>query len=153
MAFPQTVRDLMLEPLSDLNVGPHYTRSSAIHPIRYVGDLGLWAKFKSDVSQTLNTTQWSQLPILPLLSNNQLMSEHNHCGDEHSVQARIYSRVGNSLSLVAQYQGLDVSFGDFKCVPTAYTKIPDFIFWRPSSSVTLVAGEVKAPWIRQHDLA
>ncbi|KUM64864.1 hypothetical protein ACN42_g2207 [Penicillium freii] len=53
-------------------------RSSAIHSIRYVGDLGLWANFKSDVSQTFNTTQWSQLPILPLLSNNPLTNEHSH---------------------------------------------------------------------------
>jgi hypothetical protein len=86
------------------------------------------------------------------------MIEHGWNGDEHDVEGRFKERIGLALSLFARVQNLDFRIGGFKSIPTNYTKVPDFIIFRPPSPMPpngplLVAGEIKTPWVNEHELS
>ncbi|RWQ92881.1 hypothetical protein C8Q69DRAFT_500729 [Paecilomyces variotii] len=51
-------RDLLLQPLPDLNTSFRRTTSHALHPVHFVGVLQPWANFKSDI---MNTVKLSNL--------------------------------------------------------------------------------------------
>ncbi|EPS25453.1 hypothetical protein PDE_00386 [Penicillium oxalicum 114-2] len=152
MAFVQPLRNFFFEPLPPLNVGPYHTQISAIHPISFVGKLGLWDHFEAIVRDTFDSTKWDDTAQLPILGVSPLAHEYYHVGEERGVQSRFTERISQALTHVAVAQQLDFRFGDAKCVLPTYAKSPDFMIWNPSSNTHLVVGELKTPWIREHQL-
>jgi hypothetical protein len=72
-------------------------------------------------------------------------------GDEHGVQARFSQSFGTVLSHIFGAQGIDLVFGDFKCLGNPYTGTPDVILMDNTSALKVV-GELKVPWISKHIL-
>jgi hypothetical protein len=52
-------RDLLFQPLPDLNISPRRTTSHALHRVHFVRVLQPWANFELDVMNTFNAQTWS----------------------------------------------------------------------------------------------
>lgn len=52
---------------------------------------------------------------------------------------------------VFQPQGLDISMGDFRCVPVSYDKLPDVVIFNCRETLVGV-GELKTPWVGGYHL-
>lgn len=100
------------ESPSQMPVPPH-TQSSALHAIKYVGQLGPWIGFEADTLQTFNSQLFHPSPISYISTGplgNPLMEKHIHVGDEYGVQGRFNDRIGQALSLIARHQHSNFSF-------------------------------------------
>ncbi|PYH67501.1 uncharacterized protein BO88DRAFT_426743 [Aspergillus vadensis CBS 113365] len=150
-------RDLVLQPLPDLQVGPGSTKSGAIHDVFFVGQLAPWPNFINDVENCFRLFPWATsvvdvhepLPALP----HSLSYEQTYVGDEHSVQGRFTQLIGQAMGGIFLSQGLDIRLGDFKSctVEKEYQKVPDTMM-RNAAGAPLVVGEEKTPWARPHDI-
>jgi len=154
MPKARTAKGYVLEPLPDLRRGPASTTSSALHPIRFVGWLAPWPSFKSDVAKTFRNHNWgsNQIDYLREQGPNLSLDEHVQVGDEPQVQGRFSDRVEQPLSMVAKCEGMGFYFGDSKSFSEGYTKIPDFLIIKSPGTSTAVVGELKVPWVEDHEL-
>ncbi|KAJ5608126.1 hypothetical protein N7537_004745 [Penicillium hordei] len=157
MSIPVTSTDLLQQALPGIIIGPNFTRSNAIHDIRYVGPLRRWATFNNEATATFQNTNWSPVPLSSSLVNSPtlgpLANEHIRCGDETGLQGRFDERVGQVLGAIFDVNNIDLVFGDFKCTTNAlnYRKTPDVMIMRPNGS-SHVVGEMKTFWVYDHQL-
>lgn len=149
----------MLEPLPDLDIPPRHSTSHALHPIKFIGAVQPWANFEAEVANTYNGQAWNPRTIASKLTGNFLAGsvneEHVFVSDERGVQGRLEGRAGTALGAVFGAQNQDLKLGAFKgALPPypGYKKVPDCVLMT-SAHIAKVAGEVKVPWIREHDLS
>ncbi|KAJ5890651.1 uncharacterized protein N7473_006879, partial [Penicillium subrubescens] len=117
---------LLLEPLPNLDTPARRTVSHALHRIKFVGALGQWTNFETEVANTYNSQTWNLREIASRLTANFL------AGSVHEEQVFVPLR------------GLCRRIQDTK-------KPPDFVLMT-SAHEAKVVGEVKVPWIREHNL-
>ncbi|CAG8011193.1 unnamed protein product [Penicillium salamii] len=139
-----------------LQVGNNHTRSSALHPISYIGPLYRWDSFEQNVNAEFQEHNWQQhnstITILPLgpPGPHNIANEQLAIGDENGLQGRFNQNVGHVMSAVFGSQGLDLEFGDFKASNSSYSRTPDVAIMNGGRDVQAV-GELKAQWIDVHD--
>ncbi|KAI2856178.1 hypothetical protein CBS147343_3011 [Aspergillus niger] len=150
-------RDLVLQPLPDLQVGPGSTRSGAIHDIHYKGQLAPWPNFINEVENAFRLFPWATSVVdvqEPLPAHPHSLSyEQVYIGDEHAVQGRFSQLIGQAMGGIFASQGMDIRFGDFKSctVEKQYKKVPD-VMMRDAAGAPLAVGEEKTPWAKPHDI-
>lgn len=149
---------LLLEPLPNLDIPARRTVSHALHRIKFVGALGQWTNFKTEVANTYNSQTWNPREIASRLTANFLAGsvheEQVFVSDERGVQGRLEGRAGIALGAVFGAQNHDLKLGASKgALPPypEYKKAPGFVLMT-STHEAKVVGEVKVPWIREHNL-
>lgn len=106
---------LLLEPLPNLDIPARRTVSHALHRIKFVGDLGQWTNFKTEVANTYNSQTWNPREIASRLTANFLAGsvheEQVFVSDERGVQGRLEGRAGIALGAAfrAQNHGMILS--------------------------------------------
>jgi len=153
----QRAKDLVEQAIPDLLVGPGATQSSAIHKIDFIGPLDVWDDFEKDVMAAYDQHDWhkhrttlAHRPSGPLGPNN-TATEHVHTGDEHGVQGRFQQNIGQIMTAIFKSQGMQLSFGDFKCASEDYENTPDAAGVDNAGALIFV-GELKVPWVKAHFL-
>lgn len=109
---------LLLEPLPNLDIPARRTVSHALHRIKFVGALGQWTNFKTEVANTYNSQTWNPREIASRLTANFLAgSVHEKqvfVSDERGVQGRLEGRAGIALGAVFGAQNHDLKLGASK---------------------------------------
>ncbi|KAN0067753.1 hypothetical protein V8E54_014000 [Elaphomyces granulatus] len=140
-----TAGDLIKQPLPDLSIGPRHTVSSALQDDFFVAGLREWTDFARDVRTTCQNQTWNR-------RRNGLChtTVGVRLGDETGVQGQFQQNVGNTMSSIFQVFG----FVDYKASsnPRISGRVPDVVIMTESTGNLRVVGEVKTPWIRQHNL-
>ncbi|KAJ9293069.1 hypothetical protein DTO271G3_8204 [Paecilomyces variotii] len=151
-------RDLLLQPLPNLNTSFRRTTSHALHPVHFVGVLQPWANFKSDVMNTFNAQTWSLQHVDSRITGpaaaGSVDEEQVFVSNERGVQGRLEGRAGLVLGAAFRAQQLDLVLGDSRgALPPyrGYLRQPDFVI-KTSSDIAKVVGECKTHWIDQHNL-
>lgn len=151
----QRPADVVKQPLPELAEGPGQTRNSAIHPIRFIGRLTPWANFNQQVMETFGQHSWSSATLshrpMGTARFYTIGQDFVRCGDENGVQGRFEQNVGQVMTAVFASQGIDITFGDFKCSAASYRKIPDVAGTTWLGALRFV-GELKVPWVWEHSL-
>ncbi|CAG8211012.1 unnamed protein product [Penicillium salamii] len=143
------------ERIPALRVGANRTKSSALHPIKYIGPLHRWNTFEQDVNAGFQQHNWerhkSTITILPLepLGLHNIANEQLAIGDENGLQGRFNHNMGHVMNAVFGSQGLDLEFGDFRASNSSYRRTPDVAIMNGGRDVQAV-GELKAQWIGVH---
>jgi hypothetical protein len=153
MTGPKTVRsrEALWESLPGLLQGPSRTKSSALHDLDFIGPLREWPNFLQDVIANVQGQKWSTRVIKYAQQARDLDAETVLVGDEHGVQGRFQQSVGQVLGKILNAQGINAHFADFKCLNSAYDKIPDVITMS-QGNVLKIVGELKVPWIEDHQI-
>ncbi|KAJ5817932.1 hypothetical protein N7447_007940 [Penicillium robsamsonii] len=158
VSVTHSASDLLLEPLPNLDIPTRRTVSHALHRIKFIGALGQWTHFKTEVANTYNSQTWNPREIASRLTANFLAGsvheEQVFVSDERGVQGRLEGRAGIALGAVFGAQNHDIKLGASKgALPPypGYKKAPDFVLMT-SAHEAKVVGEVKVPWIREHNL-
>jgi hypothetical protein len=152
-------REVVRAPLPDIIAGPGTTSSSALHRIWFHGRIGEWNNFERDALQYFQTIDWNRhrqvisYRAVSGPSPASLAREHFHCGDEVGVQSRFVQNVGQVMSAVSVAMGVNLVFADYKASQGHATgsKVPDIICMTQNGGVRIL-GEIKTPWVNQHDL-
>ncbi|KAI2788404.1 hypothetical protein POX_e06420 [Penicillium oxalicum] len=149
---------LLLEPLPHLDISARRTVRHALHQIEFIGALRKWINFNTEVAHTYNNQTWNLRKIASKLTANSLAgSVHEEqvlVSDERGVQGRLEGRAGTALGAVFAAQNHDLKFGTSKgALPPypGYKMSPDFVLVT-SAHKAKVVGEVKVPWICEHNL-
>lgn len=144
-----TAKQATASAVSALLVGKHHTDSSALHNIYYRGPLMQWSNFRRAVESTFNAEKWSRR----VLKYAQALDEEVvELGDEHGLQGRFQQSFGTMLGHIFKFQGIDIIFADFKSLGSPYSGIPDAIMKDKDNGLKVV-GELKSPWIKEHQLS
>ncbi|KAF7128471.1 hypothetical protein CNMCM5793_003201 [Aspergillus hiratsukae] len=153
MPNPKQVRtrEAVLQCLPPLLRGPHHTKSSAIHRLKFVGPLRQWANFLEQVIQTDQGEVWSPRIIKYTQQARDLEAETVLVPDEHGVQGRFQQSVGQVVGKILDAQGINAHFADFKCIGGAYHNTPDAILMNGNALEAI--GELKVPWVDKHVIA
>lgn len=155
--IPRTARDLLWDSIPNLNTGPHHTRSSALHPIIFLGQLSRWTNFPAEVSHAVNSLVWNNLIVsfhsggLVGVAPDPIRRDYLEVGQESGVQGRFSERIAQVISLVACAEMQPFHFADAKCLPNTYRKEPDALI-KQMSGERMVVVEVKTGWLPSHDL-
>lgn len=151
-------RDLLLQPLPDLNISPRHTTSHALHCVHFVGVLQPRANFESDVINTFNAQMWSLQHLDSRITGPTAAGSVDEgqvfVSNERGVQGRLEGRAGLVLGAAFRAQQLDLVLGDsWGALPPyrGYLRQPDFVM-KTSSDVAKIVGEGKTHWINEHDL-
>jgi hypothetical protein len=127
-------RDLLLEPLPDLDISSCRTTSHALHRVHFVGALQPWANFESDVMNTFNGQTWSLQHLDSRLTGpaaaGSVDEELVFVATERGVQGRLEGRAGLVLGAAFRAQQLDLVLGDSRgALPPyrGYLRQPDFV--------------------------
>ncbi|GKZ34460.1 hypothetical protein AbraIFM66950_004735 [Aspergillus brasiliensis] len=150
-------RDLVLQALPSLQIGPEHTKNSAIHKVSFTGRMRKWDSFVSDVENFCNAFQWKGEPVSSTSSAppapHSLSLEQISVGDETGTQGRFNQNVGQVMGGVFLSENLDIKFGDFKsCVlDEGYSRVPDSAM-RTAAGSPLAVGEIKIPWVGSHGI-
>lgn len=151
-------RELLLETLPPLRVGPNHTNSSAIHKVDFVGQLMRWPNFEREVIAALSSpnTNWStdtlDVRIIGPGAGNSISAEQLVLGDETGLQGRLNERLGRPVTAALQAQHHRLRAADFKASEAAaagYRRVPDMVVLNDVSAIKVI-GEVKAPWPDAH---
>lgn len=149
---------LFLEPLPNLDIPARRTVSHALHRIKFVGALRQWTNFKTQVASTYGSQTWNPRELASRLTagflTGSVHEEQVLVSDERGVQGRLEGRAGIALGAIFRAQNCDLKLGAFKgALPPypGYKKAPDFVLMT-SAQEAKVVGEVKVPWIVEHDL-
>ncbi|KAI2696654.1 hypothetical protein CBS147333_9558 [Penicillium roqueforti] len=151
-------RELLLETLPPLLVGPNHTNSSAIHKVDFVGQLMPWPNFEREVIAALSSpsTNWStdtlDVRIVGPGAENSMSVEQLVLGDETGLQGRLNERLGRPVTASLQAQHHHLRAADFKASAAAaagYTRVPDMVMLNDVSAIKVI-GEVKTPWPGAH---
>jgi hypothetical protein len=140
-----------------LNTSQHHTYSSALHSIYFAGDLQPWPGFLSDVQANHEIHTWRRQTLGYTLGVRDPYTYGNvEVGDEHGVQGRFQKFFGDVLNTIFASQSttqrkIDLSFADFKCVPSTYSGTPDVIM-KDSNHALKIVGELKTPWVDEHQI-
>lgn len=82
-----------------------------------------------------------------------LAKEHVVVGDETGVQGRFEQHLGQVLSAVLNAGGKPVKLGDYRASSAIDTlNIPDIVAMETTTSNLRLVGEVKVPWVDDHNL-
>jgi hypothetical protein len=151
-------RDLLLQPLPDLNISPRRTTSHALHRVHFVGVLQPWANFESDAMNTFSAQTWSLQHLDSRITGpsaaGSVDEEQVFVSNERGVQGRLEGRAGLVLGAAFRAQQLDLVPGDSRgALPPyrGYLRQPDLVM-KTSSDVAKIVGEGKTHWIDEHDL-
>lgn len=124
----------------------------------FVGNLEFWDSFEADARASFDGTPWNDFrqTLCHRPNNNpqpaHLSNEQVHCGEEKGVLSASLNNVGRTVSAVCRATNTDVVFADFKALRQTFDgSIPDVALMN-GRGAALAAGEVKTPWIRQHNL-
>ncbi|KAJ5531802.1 hypothetical protein N7527_005195 [Penicillium freii] len=120
-----SARDVVHNALPQLHVSENHTKSSAWHPIYFVGPLAPWGNFVRDVQNFDASQVWSRVVIDHELVSRDLHREKVWLGDEHGLQGRFQQSVGQIVGAALEAQSINITFGDFKASGVAYDKVPD----------------------------
>ncbi|CAI7588519.1 unnamed protein product [Penicillium pancosmium] len=124
-------KDLALMPLANLRYGIERTKSKAWHSIKFVGALGIWPGFKTEVKIFINkkTSKWKKYAITMRLHDPDPISHETEqilVADELGIQGRWPARVRQPFSVIARNEKLPWVFGDSKGGRTHYdSKVTD----------------------------
>lgn len=151
------VKQILQSPLPPLNQGSSKTSSSALHRLRYVGSLGPWPNFQNQVEAAYNAQAFSRSTTSPVSPGpHQVDPDIVSVGDEHGLQGRFQQAIGQVLGVALEAQGINLSFGDFKCSGIIYENIPDVIGLsrtiQGNDELSLI-GELKVPWVLAHSIS
>jgi hypothetical protein len=141
-----------------LNTSQFHMHSSALHRIYFTGDLQPWPGFLSAVQAFHESYAWRQETLgYRLKARHPYTYGNSEVGDEHGVQGRFQKFFGDVLNTIFASQStvqgpIEIGFADFKCVSTPYSRTPDVVL-KDSNHTPIVVGELKAPWIDEHDIA
>lgn len=89
-----SARDVVHNALPPLHISQHHTKSSALHPIYFIGPLAKWQDFVRDVKNFDASQAWSRIVIDHDLVSRDLHREKVWLGDEHGLQGRFQQSVG-----------------------------------------------------------
>ncbi|PYI10687.1 hypothetical protein BO78DRAFT_403753 [Aspergillus sclerotiicarbonarius CBS 121057] len=153
-----TAKEVVQRPIPALAVGVNYTRSSALHPILFVGALAPWPDFEVSVRQTIESFRWYRRVVQHEQRSGYIPPwnvtiEHTRVGDEGEVQGRFNQHVSQLGSAVFRSQEIDLVLGDFRATTAAYRRVPDVAAATTSSGQLRFVGELKTPWVHDHKLA
>jgi hypothetical protein len=158
VSVTHSASSLLLEPLPNLDIPARRTVSHALHRVKFVGPLGQWTNFMTEVANTYNSQTWNPRETASRLTANFLAGsvheEQVFVSDERGVQGRLEGRAGTALGAVFGAQNHDLKLGAFKgALPPwpGYKKTPDFVLMTSAHEAKIV-GEAKVPWIREHNL-
>ncbi|OOQ88038.1 hypothetical protein PEBR_14693 [Penicillium brasilianum] len=136
-----------------LQIGPYHTTSSALHSLEFTGNLRPWPGFLSAVQNTHDSYAWRNECLgLSLRTRDPYTYGNVVVGDEHGVQGRFHKYFGDTMNAVFNSQSMGMRFANFKCIQSTYSGIPDVILMDDNHQLKVV-GELKVPWIRDHDIA
>lgn len=153
----ERAKQVVEKRIPPLKRGPGGTRSSALHEIKYIGPLHKWTSFERDVSAALDQQDWHRHTCIVAYSPSGPTGPHNianeqvYVGDETGVQGRFQQNIGQTMSAVFGSQGYDIAFADFKSSGHSYQRTPDIIIMDAQGNIKAV-GELKAPWVPEHQL-
>jgi hypothetical protein len=157
----QKAKAVLKERCPDLALSAHATASNAIHDTNFVGTLHPWTNFEVDVEDSCATFDWTQLG--QVLSHKPkgdpgaayLSHEHIVCDNATSVRNRFQNNVGQVISAALRATGQSLAFGDYKASlgsPGLSQIVPDVVGIFTIQGSLRVVGEVKTPWVEDHDL-
>lgn len=89
----EAVRKALLPLLQSLN----YTKTSALHSLRFTSRLDVWKNLSEAVEEVDHAQHRSARTIDLKLANRQIHEERVECGNEATVQGRILHSVGQLL--------------------------------------------------------
>ncbi|KAJ5888319.1 hypothetical protein N7495_008360 [Penicillium taxi] len=139
-------RNIVASPLPNLNEGPHMTKFSAIHDLKYVGALSKWPRFAHVVEFA-----FCMVSRNPSVSPPKIMkTDIALVGDKNYVQGRFLSAIGDRLGLALRSMMVDLEFGGFKCSGINYNLIPDII--ELTQGRIVLVGKLKVPWDSADDI-
>lgn len=148
--------DLAKQALPELRLGPEKTKTSALHPMYFVGTLEQWPDFEQQVWMVFNDHTWVRRILAHQARGKEPLSYLTQdmvaVGDEHGVQGRFNQHVGQVMSGILKSQGMDIIFVDFKCTTEDYAKISD-VACLDNTGLLLAMGELKTWWVREHNLS
>lgn len=157
--FAQSAATVLKTPLPELCAGINHTGSSALHQKRFVGPLVRWTTFEEEVASIIQSSiaQLNQRIIchenLGSKATWYLAKEHVVVGDETGVQGRFEQHLGQVLSAVLNAGGKPVKLGDYRASSAIDTlNIPDIVAMETTTSNLRLVGEVKVPWVDDHNL-
>lgn len=158
--IPQTASNVLQAHLPDLSVGKYHTTSPAFHKIQFVGTLVQWTTFETDVINAIRPFQ-TQLERRIIshetrfnVSEYYLSKEHIQVGDEHGVQGRYQQNLGQVVTAALRVGGVVEKFADYKASSSTGSKlVPDIAIIGTITYDLHVVGEVKVPWVTEHDLS
>ncbi|PYH97696.1 hypothetical protein BO71DRAFT_372767 [Aspergillus ellipticus CBS 707.79] len=149
-------RHLVREALPDLRRGHSATKNSAIHDITFPGKLERWDNFSLEAHRAYTGHNWKgtvlNLQHQSLETPHSLSIEQVVVGDETGVQGRFNEHIGQDMGGVFSSQEIPLRFGDFKSSSKVYKKIPDSVICDAAGN-PMVVGELKVPWVREHNLS
>ncbi|KAF9253739.1 hypothetical protein DTO006G1_8832 [Penicillium roqueforti] len=122
----EAVRKALLPLLQSLN----YTKTSALHSLRFTSRLDVWKNLSEAVEEVDHAQHRSARTIDLKLANRQIHEERVECGNEAT--------------------GLNMQLGDFRTIPSTYNNEPDFIM--KSDNSLLCVAEVKTWWVADHEI-
>ncbi|KAH8427142.1 uncharacterized protein LDX57_004859 [Aspergillus melleus] len=150
--------DIIKSTIPDLKLGQWHTEHSAIHNLRYLGELRPWRTFAAEAWRHSRDTDWAAHPDVlahgpwgPVPAHS-LFNEHVWVGDETGVQGRFTNNIGQAVSAACRVFGLDIAFADFRASNAVMGG------WVPDSGCITAAGELrgvgedKVGWVPAHSL-
>lgn len=178
-AVAERTHDILAQKLPNiLQHESNKTASSALHELRFKGELGHWQSFEREVLDFYNKTKIPN-PVLSYrphpFSEVHLVNERIFCGDELSVSGRFTQNALHPVATIACLMNLGMRVGDFKVCREAHrarektqafknpdepvaepskrkgAKIPDYVAVNKEDHTLRFLGEAKTPW--NHDLA
>jgi len=149
--------EVLQGPLPRLITGPHHTKSSALHRLRYEKSLSEWSTFPEDVERFCSGLPPVSRPIYYIGRSKQdkeAIEEFVAVGQENGVQGRFMQCVGTVLGGILRAFGIDIKFSCWKAGRPKTPRIsgePDIALLDRTWTVMSI-GEVKAFWIPDHGL-
>jgi hypothetical protein len=157
-ALPLSATDLLAQDLPDLNISPDPCQCHAPHDVKYVASLKPWPNFKIDVISDFQCQPWSQTTLgcyIPDSPTDEFSRgiEYVKVGTSRGVRGRFNERVGQYVGPVFKLQQIDLVFDGFGCQTYVISdeRAPSLIIINEKFE-TRVLGEVRVPWIDQHDV-
>ncbi|KAJ5861476.1 uncharacterized protein N7529_008786 [Penicillium soppii] len=145
-------KKLVESPAPNLELGLYRTQSSALHDLKFTGDLQPWPGFLSAVQTTHQSHTWRNKVLgLTLQTRDPYTHGNVEVGDETSVQGRFHKYFGDVLNSIFTSQSKEIRFADFKCVQSSFAGTPDVIM-KDVNRILKVVGELKVPWVYEHFL-
>lgn len=144
MTVVYDARQLLLEPLPDLDISPYRTTSDAVHEVKFIGTIRPWGNFKSEVQLTYNTGLWSPTPVAvmfpPGFTRGTIDEEQVFVSSEQGIQGRLEGRAGTRMGAVFGVQHVPLKLGAYKGV------LPRILATRDSRTSSLKTKRIMLRW-------
>ncbi|KAJ5972898.1 uncharacterized protein N7479_002816 [Penicillium vulpinum] len=148
-------KQIVESPLPSLQIRPYHTVSSALQRMSFVGTLIPWSNFLRSVESVHKNQNWARPRTSPYTNGPHTTEpDRVHIGDEHGLQGRFQQAIGQAFGAVLEAKSINLYFADFKSSGSNYENIPDVVGLQDvggSTNIKLV-GELKTPWVFNHDL-